>query len=184
MKKRGERPVFDASWTLFLDRDGVINEKIDNDYVRSWERFTFLPGVLTALQELSGIFGRIVVTTNQRGIGRGLFTEADLQDIHHRMLEEVVAAGGRIDACYFCPHLQDAPDCNCRKPLPGMALQAKAQFPEIVFSKSVLVGDSVSDIQFGKNLGMHTVHITKSDVTMSDEKYASLFNWCSSIIQP
>ena len=65
-----------------------------------------------------------------------------------------------------------------------MALQAKAQFPEIDFSKSVLVGDSVSDIQFGKNLGMHTVHITKSDVTMSDEKYASLFNWCSSIIQP
>ncbi len=183
MKRRRERPEFDSSWTLFLDRDGVINQKIDHDYVRSWDNFVFLPDVTTALQQLAGIFGRIVVTTNQRGIGRGLFTLADLHGIHEKMLGEIAATGGRIDAVYFCPHLQDDPSCNCRKPKPGMALQAKEQFPEIDFAKSVLIGDSVSDIQFGKHLGMYTVHITKSDVSMSDEKSASLFNWSSSLLQ-
>ncbi len=154
----------DSSWTLFLDRDGVINKKIDNDYVRSWADFQFLDGSLSALRILSGIFGRIVIITNQRGIAKGLYSVADLNDVHDKMRAEIYAAGGRVDGIFFCPHMGDEAECNCRKPKPGMALQAKAQFPEIDFSKSVLVGDSLSDIVFGENLGMITVHITSTQI--------------------
>ena len=83
-------PRVDRSWTLFLDRDGVINVEKPMDYVRAWEEFQFNPGVLKALKLLNGLFGRIVVVTNQRGVGKGLMTEQDLLDIHDRMTEEIV----------------------------------------------------------------------------------------------
>lgn len=158
-----EIPV-DKSWTLFLDRDGVINKKIDNDYVRRWEDFHFLDGSLDALTKLSQIFGRIVIITNQRGIAKGLYSANDLNTIHEQMLGEITKAGGRVDGIFFCPHLGDEPECDCRKPKPGMANQAKSKFPEIDFSKSVLVGDSLSDIVFGERLGMITVNITSSQI--------------------
>ncbi len=141
---------------LFLDRDGVINTRTPGDYVQRRREFVFEKEALEALQILAGIFPKIVVVTNQQGIGKGLMTAAQLADVHQFMLEQVAAAGGRIDGVYHCPHLA-ASCCGCRKPAVGMGLQAQADFPEIDFSKSWLVGDSASDMVFGKTLGMRTV---------------------------
>ncbi len=145
-------------FTLFLDRDGVINERLVGEYVLNWGEFRFMPGALEALRFFAGYFGRIIVVTNQQGIGKGLMTEADIQDIHAHMLSEILQAGGRVDAVYYCPDLKQKPD-NCRKPSPAMALQAQRDFPDIAFSQSVMVGDSLSDIDFGFFLGMRTVLI-------------------------
>lgn len=147
----------DASWTLFLDRDGVINNEIKNGYVLSWDMFRFEEGVLPALSSLAKQFSRIVLVTNQRCIGRGLLTAEGLADIHAKMLEAVTASGGRIDKIYYCPDIDS--DSPCRKPNGGMAMQAKADFPEIDFSKAIMVGNTLSDMQFGKNQGMTTVFI-------------------------
>ena len=154
-----KRLGIDSSWTLFLDRDGVINKRIERDYVREWSQFKFLPNTLDALRILKGIFGRIIVVTNQRGIGRNLMTYQDLQLIHANMLEIVKKSGGRIDAVYYCPHDYEKGYCLCRKPNVGMAIQAKKDFPDIDFSKSVMVGDSLSDMDFGKRLGMVCVFV-------------------------
>ena len=153
----------DKKWTLFLDRDGVINKKIENDYVRNWEQFEFLPGVLEALNILSTIFGRIIIVTNQRGIGRGIMTKEDLEYIHKNMLNIFKANGIKIDAIYYCPHDYKKEKCTCRKPDIGMALQAKRDFPDIDFRKSVMVGDSISDIEFGLKLKMYTIFIGKNN---------------------
>jgi D-glycero-D-manno-heptose 1,7-bisphosphate phosphatase len=149
---------FDRTWTLFLDRDGVINRKLDNDYVKSWSEFEFLPGALPALKELGNIFGLIFIVTNQQGIGKGLYTEADLTAIHRKMMEEIRRARGRIDKIYFCPELA-ANNPPCRKPNTGMPLQAQKEFPLVNFSKSVIVGDSMSDMEMGRRLGMRTILI-------------------------
>lgn len=178
-----KRPVFDKSWTLFLDRDGVINRKIDDDYVRNWSDFEFLPGVQESLVTLGDIFGRIVITTNQRGIGRGLFSMEDLEHIHQQMFNAIQSAGGRVDAVFVCPHLSDDPTCNCRKPKPGLALQACAQFPEIDLSKSVMVGDSLSDIGFGAGLGMYTVQVGHETKAEAEEHFNSLPDWVDSIVR-
>ncbi|ACU60580.1 D-glycero-alpha-D-manno-heptose-1,7-bisphosphate 7-phosphatase [Chitinophaga pinensis] len=154
----------DASWTLFLDRDGVINNEIKDGYVLSWDMFHFEEGVLPALNHLAKKFSRIVLVTNQRCIGRGLLTAEGLQEIHTRMLEAISAKGGRIDRIYYCPDIDS--NSPCRKPNDGMALQAKADFPEIDFSKAIMVGNTLSDMKFGKDQGMTTVFIpsTKPDL--------------------
>jgi histidinol-phosphate phosphatase family protein len=147
----------DKSWSLFLDRDGVINEKLKNDYVKNWDEFKFKDGALEAIAGLKQIFGRIFVVTNQRGVGLGLLTEEQLSKIHDNMLEEVSKVSGRIDQIYYCTAVDDSSEY--RKPNIGMGLKAKSNFPEIEFSKSVIVGDSISDMEFGKKLGMKTVFI-------------------------
>lgn len=147
----------DREWTLFLDRDGVINYEKPGDYVYNWNEFIFYEGVPEALKLLSGIFGLMIMVTNQRGIGKGLMTEEDLQDIHNRMLQAIKAAGGSIDRIYFCTSLSD--DDPLRKPNPGMALLAKKDYPRIEFSKSIMVGNNISDMEFGRNAGMHTVFL-------------------------
>lgn len=178
-------PVFDKSWTLFLDRDGVINYKIINDYVRTWEHFRFEDGALSALKLLSGIFNRIIVVTNQQGIGKGLYTHSELDNIHFQMLEKVGKAGGRIDKIYYCPDLA-IENPVCRKPNPGMAYKAKSDFPEIDFKKSVMVGDSVCDMEFGKKLGMHLVHVAADTTALPeniiiDKRVRSLLEWAESL---
>lgn len=175
--------VIDKSWTLFLDRDGVINKKIDGDYVRSWKQFKFLPNVLDALKTLDGIFGKIIIVTNQRGIGIGLMTEEDLKEIHEMMLGKFKRNGIRIDSIYYCPHDYEKEICNCRKPAPGMALQAKKDFPNIDFRRSVSVGDSFSDIEFGKNLGMITVLLTNHefDNCFADFCFRDLFDFSKAL---
>lgn len=144
--------------TLFLDRDGVINRRTPGDYVRRWDEFSFLPGVLESLPVLAAYFERIVVVTNQAGVKKGLMSANEVNHIHETMLRVVQRHGGRIDRVYFCPDYptETAP---CRKPNPGMAYQAKQDYPEIDFATSVIVGDSPSDMEFGKRLGMYTAFI-------------------------
>lgn len=151
-------PQIDKSWTLFLDRDGVINRKIDNDYVRNWSQFEWLPGVTEALAYFTSRFGRIIIVTNQRGVGRGLMTPEDLSIIHRNLSREAELHHGIIDAIYYCPDVNDEGSTH-RKPQPGMAFDAQRDFPEIDFSKSLIAGDSSSDMAFGKAVGMHTVLI-------------------------
>lgn len=144
---------------LFLDRDGVINLRIPGDYVRTPEMFEPAEGLGEAVPLLSEHFGRIIVVTNQAGIGKGMMTGRDLDAVHQKMLGFVQAAGGRIDRVYHCPHAKDA-GCSCRKPATGMAWLALADFPDIDFDNAWLVGDSASDIRFGQALGMHTALIS------------------------
>lgn len=151
----------DTSWTLFLDRDGVINKKLENDYVKHWIEFEFLEHSLDALKQLSPLFGRIVVVTNQQGIGKKLYRTEDLELIHKNMVYEIGYHGGRIDKVYFSPYL-DSEKHPTRKPGIGMALNAKADFPEIDFSKSIIIGDSMSDMQFGKSAGMKTIFLSET----------------------
>lgn len=145
--------------TLFLDRDGVINRRTPGDYVKHPDAFLAENGMPEALRLLSELFARIVVVTNQAGIGKGVMQEADLAQVHHKMMEMVQAGGGRIDRVYHCPHRPDA-GCDCRKPATGMAFQAKADFPDIDFSHAWIAGDSVADMEFGHALGLKTVLIT------------------------
>jgi len=151
---------FDPSWTLFLDRDGVINERIVDDYIKNWDDFKFLPGVLDALAVFANFFHRIVIVTNQAGIEKGLYTHARLKEIHDQMMEYIQYHGGRIDEIYYCPYKADN-DPLCRKPNPGMALEAKNDYPDIEFTRSVMIGDSFSDIVFGNQLGMKTILVGK-----------------------
>jgi len=151
------------SWTLFLDRDGVINKRLEGDYVKTLAEFEFLEGVPEALKILSGIFGKIIIVTNQQGIGKGLYTANDLHIIHSYLCDEVEKHEGRIDKVYFSPHLASANHPN-RKPGIGMALEAKKDFPEIDLSRSVIAGDSLSDMQFGKGAGMKTVFINEENI--------------------
>ena len=153
----------DKSWTLFLDRDGVINKKLENDYVKHWIEFEFEAGVFDALKIFNSLFYKIVVITNQQGIGKGLYRKEDLEIIHKNMLYEVVYHQGRIDNVYFSPYLSSA-NHPTRKPGTGMALAAQADFPEINFEKSIIVGDSMSDMEFGRKLNMKTVFISNQPI--------------------
>ncbi|MDX2284837.1 MAG: HAD family hydrolase [Bacteroidia bacterium] len=146
-------------WTLFLDRDGVLNRTAPGTYITRIADFQWLPGTVDTLARLRPMFGRVVVATNQQGIAKGLMREADLADLHRTMLAQLEAAGVRLDAVYYCPHRADA-GCACRKPKPGMALAAQQQFPEIDFRRAWMIGDSESDIEFGRNLGMRTIRIS------------------------
>lgn len=160
--------TIDKHWTLFLDRDGVLNYEKKEDYILNWDEFRFYDGVKEALKQLSGVFGVIVLVTNQRGIGKGLMTLDDLAGIHSKMMDEIRAAGGRIDKLYFCADLDN--DSPCRKPNPGMAELAKADFPQIDMKRSIIAGNKLSDMRFGRNAGMFTAYIatTNPEVTADD----------------
>ncbi len=148
------------NWTLFLDRDGVINKKIDNDYVKQWIEFEFIEGVLDALKFLNTVFGNIIVVTNQQGIGKKLYRKEDLEIIHKNMLYEIAYHGGKIDKVYFSPYLKSE-NHPYRKPGIGMALKAKEDISTINFKESIMVGDSMSDMEFGRNAGMKTIYISE-----------------------
>lgn len=154
----------DSTWTLFLDRDGVINERNFNGYITTVEDFKFLPDVEVSIAKLTQKFNRIIVVTNQQGIGKNLMTERNLFEIHSYMSDRIYEAGGKIDKCYFAPNLRGAED-DMRKPGPAMAELAKMEFPEIEFERSVMIGDTDSDILFGKNLGMKTVKVISAEKT-------------------
>ncbi len=159
---------FDKSWTLFLDRDGVLNRKIDGDYVRDLSQFEWLPGVKESLVKLSRVFGRIIIVSNQQGVGKKLMTLKDVETIHDSIVKTVHDLGGRIDQIYFAPQLKEE-NSAMRKPGTGMALQAREDFPDINFSKSVMVGDSMSDMEFGRNAGMKTVFISHGNSVEKNE---------------
>jgi len=175
----------DRSWTLFLDRDGVINVENVGSYITDWNDFKFCEGTLQALRKLNEVFGRIVVVTNQRGVEKGVMSKDIMKEIHANMINSVADEGGRIDKVYACTAVDDA-DHN-RKPNTGMAMQAKEDFPEIDFQRSVMVGNSVSDMEFGKRLAMHTVFLTTKYEPFAlphdliDEQYASLQVWAEQL---
>jgi histidinol-phosphate phosphatase family protein len=175
----------DKRWTLFLDRDGVINKRLEGDYVKTLAEFEFLDGVPEALKKLSGIFGKVIIVTNQQGIGKGLYTENDLHIIHSYLLDEIEKHEGRIDKVYFSPHLASANHPN-RKPGIGMALEAKKDFPEIDFSRSMIAGDSISDMQFGKGCGMRTIFISEENISSDsiDHHFTSLLEFANHLILP
>lgn len=144
-------------WTIFLDRDGVINREKYKDYVYNYNEFFFYEAVPEAIKTLAGIAGPIIITTNQRGVGKGLMTEAALQILHRQMKQDLVAAGGRIDAIYYCTAVNN--DHPNRKPNPGMIWQACTDFPAINLKKALIVGNNLSDMEFGRNAGIHTVFV-------------------------
>ena len=158
--------------TIFLDRDGVINRNPPNKgYVRKWAEFTFIPNSRKAIRELTESGYRIVVVTNQSGIGRGLYSEEDLADIHARMVAEINKTGGKIDAVYYCPHHPDA-GCECRKPKPGMLIRA-AREHNIELSNAHLIGDVPTDIEAGQRAGVTTFLVLTG---LGQESYSHYIN--------
>ena len=168
---------------LFLDRDGVINKRLIDDYVSTVEEFEFLPGVLETISVLNRLFSRIFIVTNQQGIAKGLMSEADLLRIHSNMLQQIEANGGKIDAVFYCPHMRTE-GCDCRKPKTGMYEQALSSFPDIKNNVLYMVGDTSSDMQFAKNI--EAVAVMIKDVSAIDEVnykfvFSSLKNFAKDI---
>ncbi|HMK28005.1 MAG TPA: HAD-IIIA family hydrolase [Chitinophagaceae bacterium] len=151
----------DKTWTLFLDRDGVINEDKIGSYILNPDEFIFMKGAPGLFKKLTEKFGHIIVVTNQRGVGRGLMSEEDLAAIHEKMLTAINAVGGKIDAIYFATSIENKDPV--RKPNPGMAFRAKADLPSIDLSRSIVAGNHQSDMLFGKNAGMYTVFIASTN---------------------
>lgn len=174
----------DESWTLFLDRDGVINERIMGDYVTNLSDFHFKENGLIAIAELTQKFKYVFVVTNQQGVALGRITQTQLDEIHQYMVEQIVKSGGQITHVFSATELKNAPSTS-RKPHPKMAYLAKEQFPNVVFEKSVMVGDTDTDIQFGKNLGMKTVLILTEEKTAekADLEVNSIFE-LNNLLEP
>lgn len=149
-------------WTLFLDRDGVINERIVDGYVMDCQDFILKEKVLDAMRIFRHKFARIVVVTNQQCVAKGLCSMETIQQVQDYMKSLFSEAGAPLDEVFFCPHLSTE-QCSCRKPKNGLALQAQAKFPEIDFHNAIMVGDMLSDLQFGRNCGMKTVYVGESN---------------------
>lgn len=173
-----------AVQTVFLDRDGVVNEKMpEGRYVTRWDEFHALPDVAKAIRLLNQSGIRVIVVSNQRGIALGLYTAETVWAIHAEFQKLLKVEGAHVDDFYFCPH--DNGQCNCRKPLSGMFEQAVADFPAINAATCVMIGDSKSDMEFGQRLGMMTAFIVglperqKPDAEvaseMADLRYSSLY---------
>ncbi|MBC7380656.1 MAG: D-glycero-beta-D-manno-heptose 1,7-bisphosphate 7-phosphatase [Burkholderiaceae bacterium] len=154
----------DAAPAAFLDRDGVIN--FDAAYLYEWAEFRFLPGAIDALRDLQTLGYRLIVITNQSGIARGKYTEAEYQALTANLQASLLSQGVRLDAIYYCPHHPDGRvaqyrlDCNCRKPRTGMIDQALRAF-DIDLGRSILVGDKPSDIEAGIAAGVGRRFIVK-----------------------
>lgn len=143
---------------LFLDRDGVIN--VDHGYVHRWEDFQWIDGAKEAIGAFNRAGWLVIVVTNQSGIGRGYYAEADMHALHARMVEDLAASGGRIDAIYFAPQHPEAPletyrhpDPPDRKPNPGMLLKAFAEHP-VDRERSIMVGDKPADLEAAMRAGV------------------------------
>lgn len=156
------RALFPDDTTLFLDRDGVLNKHIVGDYVRNLDMWEWIPGAQEAVTSLSKRYKHLIIVSNQQGVGKGLMSQADLDAIHAHMLRDIEASGGRIDRIYTCTDLQDSGSPN-RKPAIGLALQAQHDFPDIDFTRSLMVGDSLSDMLFARNAQMRAFYITKNN---------------------
>lgn len=159
----------------FIDRDGVLNE--ERAFVHRIEDFVFLPGAIEGLRALQAAGYLLVVITNQSGIARGLYSEADYQMLTAQMCERLQAAGIRLDAVQYCPHLADAPleryrvDCDCRKPKPGM-LKRAIDALDIDPVASFLIGDRLSDIEAGRAAGLGLCILVRTGHPLPDEAVA------------
>jgi D-glycero-D-manno-heptose 1,7-bisphosphate phosphatase len=153
---------------LFLDRDGVLNE--DRGFVSRWEDFAWIAGAREAVAAFNAAGWLVIVVTNQSGVGRGYYTEADMHALHERMVADLAEAHAHIDAFYFAPHHPEAPvesyrhpDPPDRKPNPGMILRALSDWP-IDRERSVLVGDKPSDIEAATRAGVRGLRFKGGDL--------------------
>jgi len=159
---------------LFLDRDGVLNVLRPNDYVKTPEELEILPGVVEAMALCRKQFGHIFIVTNQQGIGKGLMSEEDLTAIHAKLQGAI----GPVDRIYHCPELESAHSFR-RKPNIGMALQARRDYPEIRLKDCVMVGDSRTDMLFGRRAGMKTVLVGNNATVATDQPHLVDFRYAS-----
>lgn len=145
----------DKKKVIFIDRDGVINHDLIGDYIKHWKEFSFLPGVLAALKDLTNHGFEIVIISNQAGIGDGIYTKEALSEITQKMLEEIKKAGSRVHSVFYCVHGKNE-GCDCRKPKTGLFHQAQEK---LHFSKTntFFIGDKLSDIQAGRDFGLKTI---------------------------
>jgi D-glycero-D-manno-heptose 1,7-bisphosphate phosphatase len=152
---------------IFLDRDGVLNRKLpEGVFVSTWEQFEWLPGAIEAVARMTRAGWTVLVVSNQRGVALGRVTVAQVEQIHERMRAEIEQQGARLDGIFYCPH--DRGQCRCRKPDIGLFEQAQQQFPQATAQNSVVIGDSLSDIQAGKRLGMTTIFIRGDAATQKE----------------
>jgi D-glycero-D-manno-heptose 1,7-bisphosphate phosphatase len=135
---------------IVLDRDGVINHDSDH-FIKAPDEWRPIPGSLEAISRLNHAGYRVVVATNQSGIGRGLFDMATLNAIHEKMYKALALAGGRIDALFYCPHTGDS-ECECRKPKPGMLREIGQRFG-VELADVPCIGDSLRDLQAAESVG-------------------------------
>jgi D-glycero-D-manno-heptose 1,7-bisphosphate phosphatase len=165
---------------VFLDRDGVLNRKMpEGNWVTSPGLLDMLDGAAAAVATLNQLGIRIIVVTNQRGIAAGFYTEAGLAAVHEHMRARLAAENAQVDAIYYCPHDRNA--CDCRKPKPGMLLQAFGDFPGSGPANSLMIGDSLSDIEAGRAAAIPTVFIDgdASNQSPGAAKARSLADYCS-----
>ena len=154
----------DDSWTLFLDRDGVINVRNFGGYIATSSEFEFISGVFDALNILKDCFGRIILVTNQQGVAKEIMSERNLSEVHRYMSQELKEKiDFEFDAIYAATNLKGAEN-DRRKPNHAMAMEAKEAYPDINFQKSIMIGDTDSDLKFGTNLGMKTILVNSSEV--------------------
>lgn len=155
--------------TVFIDRDGVINRRLIDDWVKVWDEFELLAGVPEALKSLKDAGFRLILITNQRGIAVGKFTRETLDDTHAKMNELISSKGGApFDAIYVCPHDRHE-NCGCRKPQPGMILQAAKDYPDIVLTECVMFGDSESDRGAAENAGCKGFYKIDQENSLNDQ---------------
>lgn len=160
--------------TVFLDRDGVINK--DVGYISKWDDFSFLPGSLEALKLLSEKNVKIIIVTNQSGIARGYFSEPDYLLLERKINEYLKGLNIYIRASYYCPHYlggivkKYSINCNCRKPAPGMLLQASKDF-NIIFSNAIMIGDKKSDMEAALSVGIPDRYLIDENMQPNKDGY-------------
>ena len=163
VQKASEAVLKADATTLFLDRDGVLNRHLPGDYVRNPQMWEWMPGVLEALALWSRKFKHIVLVTNQRGVGKGLMTDAQLAQVHAHMMQGILEAGGRIDLILTCTAVSE--EDPRRKPNPGMFYEACSLFPDIDAKSSVMLGDAPSDAAFANNCGIPFILLNPEEVS-------------------
>lgn len=171
---------------LFLDRDGVINVENPNGYILRQEDFEFMPRVPEALNLLTAHFDLMLIVTNQRCVGRKLISTEALEAMHTWMVETLAQSAVHIEKVYYAPALET--DNFFRKPNPGMGLKALEDFPKIEVNKSYMVGNNLSDMEFGRKLGLHNVFLHTTSPAFDilpeivDEQHAGLWEFAQRFI--
>jgi D-glycero-D-manno-heptose 1,7-bisphosphate phosphatase len=159
-----QTPLAEIVQYVFLDRDGVLNKKMpEGRFVTTPQELVLCPGAAWATSRLNQIGVKVILITNQRGVALGLYSEDELLAIHQRLGQLLAAEGAHLDGIYYCPHQRES--CECRKPKPGMILRAFGEFAGADVNNSLMIGDSLSDIQTGHSIGMQTVFIEGDAVT-------------------